>query len=96
MNNEMDNQSTIVELVGPDGSTNVELVFYFTDGNREFMVANNVDDENDTYILEYVEGQDGPELVTVDDPEEFKRLSDVAIELIDEQIEAEEAEEPNE
>lgn len=88
---EMDNQPLVVELDNASGEkVKVELLFYFTNGEREFMVANNIEDDTDSYILEYVTGENGPELVNVDDPVEFKELSKIAVEVAKQEEENEE------
>ena len=59
----------------------VELVRYFEDGGKNYVIANDLSNDTDSYILELRPGKDGDELLSIDDEKEFERLCDVVDKL---------------
>lgn len=73
----------IVEMTDNEGNkVNVEIVSHFEDSGRTYVIANDLSNDTDSYILELIttpEGED--QLVSIDSEEEFQRLCRVVDEL---------------
>ena len=65
----------------------VEIVGTFDDNGKSYAVVNDLDDENNSYILEVQSTEEGDVLVSVDDEEEFDRLVGVVQKLLQENTE---------
>lgn len=88
----MDKNDLIVEMTDGDGKkVKVEIVSYFEDQGRTYVIANDLGNETDSYILELVSTPEGDELVSVETEEEFNRLCALVDKMMKE--EAEETEE---
>ena len=69
------NNDLIVELTDSNGEkVKVEIVSHFEDNGRTYVIANDLGNDTDSYILELVSTPDGDELVSIDSEEEFNRL----------------------
>ena len=69
------NNDLIVELTDSNGEkVKVEIVSHFEDNGRTYVIANDLGNDTDSYILELVSTPDGDELVSIDSDEEFNRL----------------------
>lgn len=78
-----------LEMESEDGEkVKVRIVRLFEDGDKSYVVADNLDNEEESYIFEIIPYDDGDELVSIESEEEFNRLCGVI-----EKIEKEEAEE---
>ena len=78
----------VVEMTDSEGAkVKVEIVSHFEDQGRTYVIANDLGNDTDSYILELVSGPDGDELVSIDSEEEFLRLCDVIDKLTDEEEE---------
>ena len=76
----------IVELTDDkNGKVKVEIVSHFEDQGRTYVIANDLGNETDSYILELVSTPEGDQLVSIDSEEEFYRLCDVIDKLTDEE-----------
>ena len=85
---ENNNNPLVVEMTDNDGTkVNVEIVSHFEDNGRTYVIANDLGNDTDSYILELVSGPDGDELVSVDSEEEFNRLCKVVDTLTKEEEE---------
>ena len=85
---ENNNNPLIVEMTDNEGNkVNVEIVSHFEDNGRTYVIANDLGNDNDSYILELVSGPDGDELVSVDSEEEFNRLCKLVDTLTNEEEE---------
>ena len=83
---EENNNPLVVEMVDAEGNkVNVEIVSHFEDNGRTYVIANDLGNDTDSYILELVSGPDGDELVSVDSEEEFQRLCNVVDKLMEEE-----------
>ncbi len=72
----------IVEMTDNEGTkVNVEIVSYFEDNGRTYVIANDLGNDTDSYILELVTTPEGDELISIDSEEEFNRLCDVVDKL---------------
>ena len=81
----------IVEMTDSEGTkVKVEVVSYFMDNGRTYVIANDLDNETDSYILELISTPEGDQLVSVDSEEEFNRLCDVVDKLANAEEEEEE------
>ena len=81
----------IVEMTDSEGTkVKVEVVSYFMDNGRTYVIANDLGNETDSYILELVSTPEGDQLVSVDSEEEFNRLCDVVDKLANAEEEEEE------
>ena len=82
------NEELIVELTDNNGEkVKVEIVKHFVDNGKVYVVANDLSNETDAYILELRSTEEGDELISVDDENEFNRLCDVIDKLEDEEEE---------
>ena len=85
------NNPLVVEMVDNEGTkVKVEVVSHFHDNGRTYVIANDLGNETDSYILELVSSPEGDMLVSVESEEEFKRLCDVVDKLANGEIEEEE------
>ncbi len=76
----------IVEMTDSEGKkVKVEIVSHFEDQGRTYVIANDLGNETDSYILELVSTPNGDELVSIDSEEEFYRLCDLIDKLTDEE-----------
>lgn len=76
----------VVEMTDSEGNkVKVEIVSHFEDQGRTYVIANDLGNETDSYILELVSTPEGDELVSIDSEEEFYRLCNLIDELTDEE-----------
>lgn len=81
---EENNNPLVVEMIDNEGTkVKVEVVSHFEDNGRTYVIANDLGNDTDSYILELVSGPDGDELVSIDSEEEFDRLCKVVDSLIE-------------
>lgn len=81
---EENNNPLVVEMTDNEGTkVKVEVVSHFEDNGRTYVIANDLGNDTDSYILELVSGPDGDELVSIDSEEEFDRLCKVVDSLIE-------------
>lgn len=74
----------IVEMTDENGEkVKVELVNEFEDNGKTYVIANDLSNDTDSYLLELRTSEDGDELISIDDEKEFERLCKVAEELED-------------
>ena len=87
----MTNQDTLeIEMEAENGEkVNVRIVNLFEDGGKSYVVADNIDGDDESYIFQIILHDDGDELVSIESEEEFNRLCDVLAKL-EEQEEEEE------
>ena len=86
---EENNNPLVVEMIDNEGTkVKVEVVSHFEDNGRTYVIANDLGNDTDSYILELVSGPEGDELVSIDSEEEFNRLCKVVDSLV--QMEEEE------
>lgn len=86
MDNKEVNNALVVEMTDEKGEkVKVEIVKRFEDGNKNYVIANDLSNDTDSYILEFrlIEGTDNVELLSIDDEKEFERLCKVVEELED-------------
>ncbi|MBO6145685.1 MAG: DUF1292 domain-containing protein [Bacilli bacterium] len=82
------NNPLIIEMEDDNGEkVKVEIVGTFDDNGKSYAVVNDLDDENNSYILEVQSTEEGDVLVSVDDEEEFDRLVGVVQKLLQENTE---------
>ncbi len=77
MNNEQN--PLVIEMFDENGEkVKVEVVSQFENNNKKYVIANDMSNETDSYILEVrqIEGTDNVELLSIDDINEFNRLCD--------------------
>ena len=80
---EENNNPLVVEMTDNEGTkVKVEIVSHFEDNGRTYVIANDLGNDTDSYILELVSGPEGDELVSVDSEEEFNRLCEVVDKLV--------------
>ena len=75
-NNDLNN-SLVVEMTDENGEkVKVEIVKRFEDGGKNYVIANDLSNDTDSYILEFrvIDGTDNVELLSIDDEAEFERL----------------------
>lgn len=87
----MTNQDPLeIEMEAENGEkVNVRIVNLFEDGGKSYVVADNIDGDDESYIFQIIPHDDGDELVSIESEEEFNRLCDVLAKL-EEQEEEEE------
>ena len=69
------NKPLVIEMEDDNGEkVKVEIVGTFDDNGKSYAVVNDLDDTNNSYILEVQSTEEGDVLVSVDDEEEFDRL----------------------
>ena len=67
-----------IEMEAEDGEkVRVRIVRLFEDGDKSYVVADNLDKEDESYIFQIVPHDDGDELLSIDSEEEFNRLCDL-------------------
>lgn len=72
-NNE--NNPLVIEMTDENGiKVKVEIVSRFEDGGKQYVIANDLANDTDAYILELKSTPEGDMLVSIDDEEEFNRL----------------------
>lgn len=77
------NEPVILEMEDENGEkVKVEIVATFDDNNKSYAVANDLDNEENSYLFEVQSTKDGDMLVSVDDEKEFDRLCNVVENLI--------------
>ena len=80
------NNPLVVEMTDNEGNkVKVEIVSHFEDKGRTYVIANDLGNDTDSYILELDSGPDGDELVSVDSEEEFNRLCELVDKLANEE-----------
>lgn len=83
---EENNNPLVVEMVDAEGNkVNVEIVSHFEDNGRTYVIANDLGNDTDSYILELVSGPEGDQLVSIDSEAEFKRLCDLVDKMVSEE-----------
>lgn len=73
----MNNEDFIVEMTDANGEkVKVEVVEQFDYNNKKYVVANDLSNDTDSYVLEArpIEGTDKVELFSVDDEKEFNDI----------------------
>ena len=77
MENEIKNP-LVVEMTDENGAkVKVEIVKHFEDKGKDYVIANDLSNDTDSYILELRTSEDGDELLSIDDEKEFERLCQV-------------------
>lgn len=77
-----------IEMEAEDGEkVKVKIVRLFEDGGKSYVVADNMDNEEEAYILQLIPHDDGDELISIDSEEEFNRLAKIVESLEDEEEE---------
>ena len=75
-----------IEMEAEDGEkVKVKIVRMFEDSGKTYVVADNMDNEEEAYILQIIPHDDGDELVSIESEEEFNRLAKVVESLEDEE-----------
>ena len=83
---EDNNNPIVVEMTDSDGTkVKVEVVSHFEDNGRTYVIANDLSNDTDSYILELVSTPEGEMLVSVDSEEEFNRLCNIVDKLVREE-----------
>ncbi len=73
--NEENKNPLVVEMMDDQGvKVQVEIVSHFEDNGKTYVIANDLSNDTDSYILELRSTPEGDELVSVDSEEEFERL----------------------
>ena len=68
----------IIEMTDDQGvKVKVEIVSQFEDGGKNYVIANDLSNDTDSYILEVRTTEAGDELISIDDEAEFNRLCEV-------------------
>ena len=81
---EKETNPIVIEMEDADGvKVNVEVIATFEDNGKNYAIANDLDDEESSYIFEIKSVPEGDILVSVDDEAEFDRLCKVVEELTD-------------
>lgn len=85
MDNKEVNNELVVEMTDENGvKVKVEVVKRFIDGDKQYVIANDLSNDTDSYILEVkMIDNDNVELHSVDDEKEFERLCKIVDELED-------------
>jgi len=83
----MTNQDPLeIEMEDENGEkVKVRIVRLFEDGGKSYVVADNLDDEEESYIFEIIPHDDGDELVSIATEEEFNRLCGVLEKIVEEE-----------
>lgn len=85
MENENIENPLVVEMTDDSGEkVKVEIVSHFQDGGKDYVIANDLSNETDSYILELRTTEKGDELLSIDDEEEFNRLCKIVESLEEE------------
>ena len=75
-----------IEMEAEDGEkVKVKIVKLFEDGGKSYVVADNMDNEEEAYILQIIPHDDGDELISIESEDEFNRLAKVVESLEDEE-----------
>lgn len=75
INNNPPNNPLIIELKDSEGEmVKAEIVKQYIEGDRRYVVANDLSNDEDCYILELRTTEMGDELISIDDEVEFNRL----------------------
>jgi uncharacterized protein YrzB (UPF0473 family) len=78
------NNPLIVEMTDENGEkVKVELVNEFEDNGKTYVIANDLSNDTDSYLLELRTSENGDELISIDDEKEFERLCKVVEDLED-------------
>ena len=80
------NNPLVVEMIDENNEkVKVEIVKQFEDNGKNYVIANDLSNDTDSYILELrmIEGTDNVELLSVDNIDEFNRLCEIAEKLED-------------
>lgn len=82
----MNENPLVIELTDETGAkVKVEIVKQFFDNDKHYVIANDLGNDTDCYILEVRQGESGDELVSIDNEAEFNRLCEVVDKLEKEQ-----------
>lgn len=77
----MENNETnplVIEMTDDQGvKVKVEIVSQFEDSGKHYVIANDLSNDTDSYILEVRSTEAGDELLSIDDEAEFNRLCKV-------------------
>ena len=88
----MENNETnplVIEMTDENGiKVKVEIVSRFEDGGKQYVIANDLSNDTDSYILELKSTEEGDMLVSIDNEDQFNRLCKL--------VENAEAEQPKE
>lgn len=77
-----------IEMEAEDGEkVKVKIVKLFEDDGKSYVVADNMDNEDEAYILQLIPHDDGDELISIESEEEFNRLAKIVESLEDEEEE---------
>ena len=77
MNENIENP-LVVDMTDESGNKiKVEIVRLFQDNGKDYVVANDLSNEEDAYIFEVRTTDSGDELISIDSEEEFARLCKV-------------------
>ncbi|MBR2603847.1 MAG: DUF1292 domain-containing protein [Bacilli bacterium] len=77
-----------IEMESEEGEkVRVRIVRLFEDGDKSYVVADNLDNEEESYIFEIIPHDDGDELVSIETEEEFNRLCEVLNKQLEEEEE---------
>lgn len=80
-----------IEMEAEDGEkVKVKIVKLFENEGKSYVVADNLDNEEEAYILQLIPHDDGDELVSIESEEEFNRLAKIVEALDAEEDEDEE------
>jgi uncharacterized protein YrzB (UPF0473 family) len=80
-----------IEMEAEDGEkVKVKIVKLFENEGKSYVVADNLDNEEEAYILQLIPHDDGDELVSIETEEEFNRLAKIVEALDAEEDEDEE------
>ena len=83
---EENNNPLVVEMIDAEGNkVNVEIVSHFEDNGKTYVIANDLGNDTDSYILELVSTPEGDQLVSIDSEEEFNRLCNLVDQLVEEE-----------
>ena len=79
---EENKKPVIIEMEDAEGAkVKVEIVATFEDSGKTYAIANDLNDDESSYIFEVKSVEEGDILVSVDDEAEFERLCKVVEEL---------------
>lgn len=74
----MENNETnplVIEMTDENGiKVKVQIVSRFEDSGKQYVIANDLSNDTDAYILELKSTPEGDMLVSIDDENEFNRL----------------------
>lgn len=82
MSEEKKEKPILIEMEDVDGNkVRVQIVATFTDNGKDYAIANDIDDEESSYIFNIESTDDGDILSSIDDEDEFNRLCEVVDQL---------------